>query len=204
VATAASCFLTVADEIGTGRDTSVDVRWHGRGGQGVVVLSQIAGYAAFLAGKEVQVFPEFGVERRGAPLRAFLRVASQPIRIRSAVERPHVIIVLDPMLLAQEETWSGTDEKTVVLFNTRGGKWTLPKKRDRVFAVDATAVALRNRLGTATTPIVNTAMAGAFARVTGLITMEHLARAIEKYSPSRPDDNVKAAREAFEETAPWE
>lgn len=182
---------------------SIDVRWHGRGGQGVVVASQIVGCAAFLAGRHVQVFPEFGVERRGAPVRAFLRLDDHPIRIRSAIQQPHCVVVLDPMLLAQEETWAGTTAETSLLYNSRGAAWTLPRSFRHVTAVNATRIAVRHGLGTATTPIVNTAMAGFFARVSGLIDIDPLCQAIEKYCPIRTAENVRAAQEAFEEAVPW-
>ncbi|MBI4564619.1 MAG: 2-oxoacid:acceptor oxidoreductase family protein [Planctomycetes bacterium] len=182
-------------------DASIDVRWHGRGGQGVVLLSQIAGTAAFLGGRHVQVFPEFGVERRGAPVRAFLRLSNHPIRIRCAIVRPHVIVVLDPMLLAQAETCAGAGPETILVFNSRGGRWVVPPGLRAAFRVDATAIARRHGLGTPTTPIVNTAMAGAFARAAGYVSMEDVARAIARIIPAKPAENTLAAQEAFEETA---
>lgn len=165
-----------------------------------MIASKIAGTAVFLEDRHVQSFPEFGVERRGAPVKAFLRVADAPIRVRSAIETPDWVIVLDPILLGQPETWSGTGPATRVLFNSRGDDWALPPGLGAVFAVDATGIAVRHGIGTRTTPIVNTAVAGAFARATGLVSIDSVAAAIRRQVPSKPEQNVRAATEAYEET----
>lgn len=182
------------------RSELFETRFHGRGGQGVVIVSKILGYAAFLEGYSVQCFPEFGVERRGAPVRAYLRVSQGQIYVRSAIERPDCVVVLDPNLVAQKETSLGAKEGTILIFNSRGQNWNFEFAAWNVFAVNASQVALRNKLGTATTPIVNTAMAGAFAKATGTVNMESVEKAIEKYSPVKVKENVKAALEAYEET----
>lgn len=176
----------------------IEIRIHGRGGQGAVVASLILARAAYLEGWEVQVFPEFGVERRGVPVTAFARLDRKPIYLRTRVYRPDHIMVLDPALIHFVDVTAGLSRDGVVLINS-------PKEPAsfefsdlyRVATVDATAIAARHRIGTATAPIVNTTMVGAFARATGLVSLESVHRAIEKTIPGKVSEaNNAAATEA--------
>lgn len=175
-----------------------EVRFHGRGGQGTVVASKILAYAAFADGYHVQSFPEFGVERRGAPVKAFLRVSTEPILTRSAIELPDCVVVLDPFLLGVPDVRAGIKKYAAMIYNSRGLEISEDFGSMTVTPVNATEIAVKNGLGTVTTPLVNTAMAGAFAGATGILSLESVKKAIRKYSPSSVERNVAAAVEAFE------
>ena len=96
----------------------IEIRFHGRGGQGAVVASNILADAAFREGKYVQAFPYFGVERRGAPVTSFTRIDKNPIKIKSQVYNPNYIVVLDPTLMDVTDVTSGLNKDGVVLINS--------------------------------------------------------------------------------------
>jgi len=178
----------------------VEIRIHGRGGQGAVVASEVLVTAAFLEGKFVQSFPLFGVERRGAPVMAFARISDKPIRARYSIYNPDHIIVLDPTLIEAVNVAEGLKPGGWVLINSPHPpsffQPSLPGYR--VATVNASSIAVAHRLGTSTAPIVNTAILGAFSRITGIVSLDSLAQAIRKAMPFKPEDNVAAAQEAFE------
>lgn len=178
----------------------IEIRIHGRGGQGVVVASEVLVTAAFLEGKFVQSFPLFGVERRGAPVMAFARISDKPIRARYSVYTPDHIIILDPTLIEAVNVTEGLRDGGWVLINSpHPPSFFQPYfSRYRVATVDASSIAVAHRLGTSTAPIVNTAILGAFSKVTGIVSFESLAKAIKETVPFKPEDNIAAAREAFE------
>jgi len=177
----------------------IEIRIHGRGGQGAVVASQIVARAAFHKGLYVQAFPQFGVERRGAPVVAFARLSEAPIRLRTAVYNPHHVMVLDEALMEHVDVTTGLDSNGWILINSArspqsfalSAKWNLA-------TVDATTIAARNGIGTQTQPIVNTTMVGALVRVTGIVGLEERESAIAETIPKRAEANQKATREAFE------
>jgi 2-oxoacid:acceptor oxidoreductase gamma subunit (pyruvate/2-ketoisovalerate family) len=178
----------------------VEIRFHGRGGQGAVVASEILAAALFREGKHVQAFPAFGVERRGAPVTAFLRVDSRPIRLRCQIESPDHIIILDPTLIAAVDVTTGLKPAGSILISSdRAPESFTQLMRDgwRVATVDAGAIASKHGLGTRTNPIVNTAILGAFARITQLVGLEAVLEAIREGVPVRPEENIAAAREAY-------
>ncbi len=176
-----------------------EIRFHGRGGQGAVIGSEVLAHAFFIEGAYVQAFPAFGVERRGAPVLAFCRVDQSPIHLRNQIYEPDHVIVLDASLLESVDVTQGLKNSGTVLIN---GKKDFSCYRDlfgtgyRVGVVDAGSIAVRHRLGSAANPIVNTAILGAFARITGLVSLEAVAQAIETYVPVRKAENVQAARDA--------
>jgi 2-oxoacid:acceptor oxidoreductase gamma subunit (pyruvate/2-ketoisovalerate family) len=174
-----------------------EIRLHGRGGQGTVLASLVLARAAMLEGRSVQAFPEFGVERRGAPVTAFLRIASEPIHLRCRVERPDHVLVLDPALLERVDLAAPTGGVLVANSALAPGTLGVPGGW-RVATLDATRIARARRLGTGALPIVNAPMAGAFARATGLVGLPALLVAIREAVPSAPDENVAAATEAWE------
>ena len=180
-----------------------EIRIHGRGGQGAVVASNILAAAAFKDGNYVQSFPAFGSERRGAPVKAFIRIDSKPITLRQAIEEPDGVIVLDETLigLGLDNVTAGMEEGGFVLVNTRKGPSDFEDslKGFRVFTVDANSIAIRNGLGTVTTPIVSTAILGALSAATGIVTLESLIEAVKEEVPANPEGNVKAVREAYDE-----
>jgi pyruvate ferredoxin oxidoreductase gamma subunit/2-oxoisovalerate ferredoxin oxidoreductase gamma subunit len=176
-----------------------EIRFHGRGGQGTVVASILLAKAFFNAGYHVQSFPLFGVERRGAPVEAFLRLDKKKIRVRCNVYTPDHVIVQDPDLLKLVDVTSGL----------RPGGWILinipqPPENIKVFSgyqlayVDATQIALNNELGTRTQPIINTAIIGAFARIMNEPSMEFISKAITEEIEVHPEKNIQASQEAYE------
>lgn len=176
----------------------IEIRFHGRGGQGAVVGSKALAIAIFSEGKFAQAFPAFGVERRGAPVTAFLRVNSNPINIRNEIYEPDHIIVLDQTLMNNSATILGLKKGGCILINAKL-QITNDKLMDyKLFCVDATHIAVKNGLGTHTSPIVNTAILGAFAKITGICSIDSVCNAIKKCVPIKPEENAKAAREAYE------
>ncbi len=173
-----------------------EVRFHGRGGMGAVVASQILAHAAFLEGRWVQSFPFFGVERRGAPVTAFTRIAARPVEVRTNVYTPDFVVVLDPSLLPGREYRSGLRPGGVVVANAvaEDNAWDVP-----AYAVDATSIALDEGLGSRSVPLVNTAMVGALAGATGLVRLDSLVRSIELLVPSKVEANRRAAERAARE-----
>ncbi len=176
----------------------IEVRFHGRGGQGSVVASEALAIAFFKEGKYVQAFPTFGVERRGAPVMAFLRVDDKPIRIRSRIYEPDHIVVLDPTLLETVDVTAGLKEGGWIIINSDKppDAFDLPDKF-KVATVDANSIAIKHHLGSKSAPIVNTAILGAFVKVTGLVSLEAVIEAIQEVVPSNPEGNVAATQEAY-------
>ncbi len=177
----------------------LEVRIHGRGGQGSVVASQILADAAFREGMHVQAFPSFGSERRGAPVAAFVRLDDDPVLVRTQIYHPDGLIVLDQNLILQKlvDVTAGLKEGAWILVNSsRAPSAFADLGPYTVATVDASGVAVRRRLGSATSPIVNTAILGAMAALTGVISLDGLEEAIRASVPVKPDENVAAAREA--------
>jgi 2-oxoacid:acceptor oxidoreductase gamma subunit (pyruvate/2-ketoisovalerate family) len=175
----------------------IEIRFHGRGGQGAVVASNILADAAFREGKYVQAFPYFGVERRGAPVTSFARIDKNPIKIKSQVYHPNFIIVLDPTLMNIADITSGLNKNGIVLINSDKD----PNYYNLSFktaTIDATSIAIENKLGSKMAPIVNTSMLGAFAKISGEVTLESIILAINESVPLKKEENVKAAKEAYE------
>ena len=177
----------------------IEIRIHGRGGQGAVVASKMLVTAAAKEGKKVQAFPFFGAERRGAAVAAFARIDEQKIRIHSEVYTPDLVIVLDPVLYKTVPVTAGLKKGGLILLNSAQEPSAYPFPADfRVATVDAGGIALKHKLGSRTEPIVNTAILGAFAKVTGIIGIEALAETIRESVPGKGEENEAAAREAFE------
>ncbi|MFQ6092794.1 MAG: 2-oxoacid:acceptor oxidoreductase family protein [bacterium] len=177
----------------------VEIRIHGRGGQGAVVASQVLATALFKEDKCVQSFPTFGVERRGAPVAAFTRVDDRQIRLRCEIYEPDHLMVLDPTLIEAVDITSGLKENGWIVINSdkRPEEFCLPPKF-RVATVDANAIAVKHRLGTRTAPIVNTALLGAFSRATGLVSIDAVVEAVKEEVPFNREENAAACREAYD------
>lgn len=176
----------------------LEIRIHGRGGQGAVTASKALASAAFREGKYVQSFPFFGVERRGAPVAAFTRIDDHPIRIRCEIQTPDHIIVLDPTLLEVVDVTAGLKPGGWIVINSERAPASFHLPGFCVATVDANHIAIKYRLGPRTAPIVNTAILGAFARVTGIVGLDALAEAVREEAPIKPEENVAAMREASE------
>jgi 2-oxoacid:acceptor oxidoreductase gamma subunit (pyruvate/2-ketoisovalerate family) len=176
----------------------IEIRTHGRGGQGAVIASEILAEAFFREGKFVQAFPAFGVERRGAPVVAFTRIADDEIRERCEIYEPDHLVVLDPVLIDTVNITAGLKKKGWIIINTNRPMKESPLLDDyRVATVDANAIAIKYGLGSRAMPIVNTAIIGAFAGATGLISLEAVVNAIEEFVPLKKKDNTKATEEAY-------
>jgi pyruvate ferredoxin oxidoreductase gamma subunit len=176
------------------------IRMHGRGGQGAVVASKILAKAYFAEGLYVQAFPAFGMERRGAAVAAYVRVDTKPALARGDITEPDVCLVLDPALLEMVDVTAGLKDGAIIILNypekaeapELGGNFT-------VALIDANQIALSQKLGSALAPIVNTVVLGAYAKVVSEphLEPEHLFEAIEQGVPSKKEENVAAAREAY-------
>ena len=178
----------------------IEIRFHGRGGQGSVLASYMLCKAAFLEGKDVQSFTFFGAERRGAPVTSFARISSEPIVIRSQIYQPNRLIVMDPTLLRAVNVFAGAKNGCVAFLNTDESPERLTievPEGIKVLCFNATEIALKHKLGTPESPVVNTAVLGGFAGATGIVSCESLERAVREVVPARVEENVAAMREAF-------
>jgi len=186
-----------------------EIRFHGRGGQGTVVASVVMAKAFFKAGYYVQTFPVFGVERRGAPVEAYLRLNDKKILIRSNLYTPDHVVVQDIKLLQNVDVTRGLRPGGWILFNIPDIQSFESLKNSnniqvsfsdyRLAFVDATKIALEHHLGTRTHPIINTAMIGAFARIMENPPIEAVAEAIETEIHVKIQQNIEAARHAYHE-----
>ncbi len=176
----------------------IEIRFHGRGGQGAVIASELLAQAAFLEGKHPQSFPFFGVERRGAPVTAYTRIDDAPIQIRTSITDPDIVVVLDAGLLRTVNVTGGLKPSGLLLVNSDKApdKVETPFK-GRIATVDATGIALAHGLGSKATPITNTAILGALSQASGIVTLDSVRRAVERFVPAKPKENVAAAEDAF-------
>jgi 2-oxoacid:acceptor oxidoreductase gamma subunit (pyruvate/2-ketoisovalerate family) len=175
-----------------------ELRIHGRGGQGAVIASKLLAVAFFREGQQVQSFPAFGVERRGAPVTAFLRIADAPIRLRCEVATPDDLIVLDPTLMAALDVTAGLKPGGSILINSERPPDAYAELTGRfaVATIDAGGIAAAHGIGSRTQPIVNTAILGAFATWSGLVSLDAVCAAIRDEVPVRTEANEAAARAA--------
>ncbi len=174
-----------------------EIRFHGRGGQGAVTASKILALAAFNEGKYVISFPFFGTERRGAPVTAFTRIDNGPILLKTQIYYPDVVVVLDPYVMKSSDVTGGLKENGFLIVNSRKDPMHY-NHGYRVATVDATSIAIKLALGNRANPIINTAMIGALAKATGLVSLDDTLYAVREASPSRKEDNALAAQEAYE------
>jgi len=178
----------------------IEIRWHGRGGQGAVTSAELLAQAAISEGKYAQAFPSFGPERRGAPVIAFVRISpQQPVRIRADIREPDVVVVLDPSLTAIVDITSGLKPAGMVVLNTRKDAEQVRKElgiNSSLATVDATRIA-REVLGI---PITNTTMVGALIKATGVVSLESLVEPLKRRFGRLAERNIDAMRRAYEET----
>jgi 2-oxoacid:acceptor oxidoreductase gamma subunit (pyruvate/2-ketoisovalerate family) len=178
----------------------LEIRIHGRGGQGAVIASQILSYAFFLRGQYAQSFPTFGAERRGAPVAAFVRVSNAPINLRSQVVSPDHVLVLSSKLAETVDVTSGIDPQGILLINSDKPPSSYPDLQEscRVVTVNVSAIALDFGLGTRTMPLVNAPILGAFAKVSKLIDVGSLLQALPHFIPSNLEGNKQALQKAYD------
>ena len=180
----------------------LQIRIHGRGGQGVVTAAEMLSIAAFEQGRHAQAFPSFGSERTGAPVVAFCRIDDREIRLREPILAPDVLIVQDPTLLHQVDVFQGLKPDGYVLINSKRtfenlGLAEIARRfrHERLTTVPATEIALKH-LGR---PLPNAVLLGGFAALSGLVTLDAVAHAIgAKFAGKVAAGNVAAATEAFE------
>jgi pyruvate ferredoxin oxidoreductase gamma subunit len=169
----------------------IEIRIHGRGGQGVVTFAELLAEAAWLDGWQVRAFPSFGVERRGGPIMSFVRLDKKPILLHSQVYQPNFLIIQDPSLLGIKSILAGTTKDTLVLINN---DQSVKISGVKVKTVPATQISLQ-ALGK---PIVNTAMLGAWAGLTKLIKLLSVKQAISRhFSGEVQKKNLLAAETAW-------
>lgn len=174
-----------------------ELRIHGRGGQGAVIASKILAVAIFREGRWVQSFPAFGVERRGAPVTAFLRMDDAPIQLRCEIVAPDDLIVLDPTLLAAIDITAGLKPGGSILINSPLAPEDYAHLGPyQIATVDANTIAQAHGLGSRTQPIVNTAIVGAYATFTGVVSLDAICAAIAEEVPQHFDANIAAARDS--------
>jgi 2-oxoacid:acceptor oxidoreductase gamma subunit (pyruvate/2-ketoisovalerate family) len=177
----------------------IEIRIHGRGGQGAVVASKVMASAFFKQGKWVQAFPSFGAERRGAPVAAYTRVDDREITLRCSVRNPNHLIVLDGNLTRNPDIFQGLKEGGWIVINSeKDPKEFSLSHQFHVATVDATGIAIRHELGSKGSPIVSTVVLGAFAKATGLLKLSKVLEAIRENVPVYIDQNVAGAREAYQ------
>ena len=177
----------------------IEIRGHARGGQGMITAFEImARIFSLLDDFQVQAFPAFGVERTGAPIQAFLRVARRSILNRSNIYHPHLIVVFDESLLEQVAVFSGLRPEGGVLINTEKQPTDFVDLPNSVYTIPATRISLLLGLGSKSLPIVNAAMIGAIMRIleADLWVVQQLIR---DNVPAKPDANIASARQAFEQ-----
>ena len=177
----------------------IQIRIHGRGGQGVVTAAELIAIAAFKDGREAQAFPFFGVERTGSPVESFARIDERPIITREQIYRPDILIIQDASLLETVDVTRGADKKTLVIINTAKPKSelkiSLPEKN--LFTVDASKIA-RETIGK---NIVNTVILGALAKATGLVSLNSLKSAVKEKFAAKAEliaKNVEAVEKAYQ------
>jgi pyruvate ferredoxin oxidoreductase gamma subunit len=187
----------------------IEIRWHGRGGQGAKTAALLFGEAAIDTGMYIQAFPEYGPERTGAPVRAFNRLSKNPIRLHSGITNPAIVLVLDPSLLKTVDVLEGLDDNGILIVNTAESADVIRKKLSvnsniKVYTVDASKIAM----DTIGLNKPNTPMLGALAKVTDILDYNKMLKSIEyklkiKFR-GKPDEivtkNIKAIETAHKET----
>ncbi len=185
--------------------TLLEIRWHGRGGQGAKTAALLFGDAAVETGKYIQAFPEYGPERMGAPVYAFNRISDVPILQHCGIKNPSIVVVLDPTLMETVDVTEGLPEDGVVLVNTQKTAAEIKKElkltSQQVYVVDASKISkdvLKRDLP-------NTPMLGALIKVSKLLDfkamLESVRHRLEHKFPNRPDvveGNIKAIERAYE------
>jgi pyruvate ferredoxin oxidoreductase gamma subunit len=181
-------------------NSMIEVRFHGRGGQGAVTSSELMALAAISEKKYAQAFPSFGPERRGAPLQAYLRISGQPITLREEVYNPDIVLVIDPALVNSPAIKNGLGPDKLLVVNSAHGVAEIRKNSGfsgRLAHVDATAIA-QETLGV---PITNTTMLGALLKANpGLVSLDSLVEPIKQRFGKNADKNLCALKRAFDET----
>jgi pyruvate ferredoxin oxidoreductase gamma subunit len=184
---------------------TVEIRWHGRGGQGTVTAAKVLADACLSGGRYVQAFPEYGPERAGAPLRAYNRVSSKELRMHCPVLRPQIVSVVDATLIDSINVTEGATKDAIFVVNSSKDPKEIRARlnaepEQKVFTIDATKIAMEC-IGRG---LPNASMLGAVCKVAGLVSLEHLLEDVsksfgKKFSQKIIDGNIEATRRGYEE-----
>ena len=184
----------------------IEIRWHGRGGQGAKTASLLLADAAFNTGKYIQGFPEYGPERMGAPITAYNRISETPIRTHSNIYEPDFVVVVDDTLIGSVDVTKGLKETGGILINTSKDIDTLKKSlngyKGKIYTIDATKISLDCLKAN----FPNTAMLSAIIKITGIMTKDELLKDMEesfKHKFARKPEviapNMEAIKRAYDE-----
>jgi len=183
----------------------VEIRWHGRGGQGTVTAAKVLADACLSSGRHVQAFPEYGPERAGAPLRAYNRISSKELRMHCPVLNPQIVSIVDATLLDSINVAEGATKDAIFLVNTSKNSEEIraklkAKQEQKIFTVDATKIAI-DCIGRA---LPNAPMLGAICKATNIVTLDNLLEDVrksfgKKFSQKIIDGNLEAARRGYGE-----
>jgi len=174
-----------------------EIRIHARAGQGAITTASLLGYAYFLKGMYPYAFPSFGAARMGAPMNAFVRVDSKPVRLRSQIYEPDYLLIVDATLMRGFNVFSGLKDKGIAIINSEVDCIQLPKLKptQKALVVPANEIAMRH-IGR---PLGNTAILGAFCAATNELNIDDLNAAIKHRFPGKLQDvNIKAAKDGFD------
>jgi len=184
---------------------NVEMRWHGRGGQGTVTAVKVFADACLSGGRYVQAFPEYGPERAGAPLRAFNRVSDKPLRLHCPVTKPNIVIVVDATILDSVKITDGTPDDAAFIVNSSKDPKAIREKikakpTQKIFTIDATKISIE----TIGRPMPNASLVGTVAKVSGLLSLEAALTDVkksfgEKFPQKIIDGNLEATRRGYEE-----
>jgi pyruvate ferredoxin oxidoreductase gamma subunit len=182
----------------------IEIRWHGRGGQGAKTASQFLAEAALQAGKYIQAFPEYGPERAGAPIRSYTRIDDKPIRLHSPVTNPQTVVVIDPTLLDSIDVTEGLGDDGVLIVNSHTNPKDIREQTKFSKGTVATVDATRISLDTLGVPMPNTPMLGALLKIKEVVTMEALVHQVEnkflkKIGEEKTKANIDGIKRAYKE-----
>jgi len=177
----------------------IEIRFHGRGGQGAVIASWILSYGFFLEGRHAQAFPAFGAERRGAPVEAFVRMDDSFVNLRCKVVNPAYVVVMSEKLAHSVDVAAGLGKGGLMLINSDRDAESFDALRGdfQIRTMDVSAIALKNGLGTRTSPFINAPVLGAFTGFTDLTRPEGMIEGIRKFIPNRTEENIAAFKEVY-------
>jgi pyruvate ferredoxin oxidoreductase gamma subunit len=177
----------------------LEIRLHGRGGQGAVTSAELLALSAINEGNYGQAFPSFGPERRGAPVVAFCRVDDKQIKVRTEINNPDLVLVLDPSILRIVNVTAGLKEEGILITNTKYTADEISKELGltcKIAVVNATKIA-REELGL---PITNTTMLGALLKAQAVVNPESLIKPLKDRFGRIAEKNITAFKRAIEET----
>ncbi|MDX9714296.1 MAG: 2-oxoacid:acceptor oxidoreductase family protein [Dissulfurispiraceae bacterium] len=183
----------------------IEVRWHGRGGQGTVTAAKVFADACLSGGRYVQAFPEYGPERSGAPLKAYNRIGDSELRMHCPVLHPGIVVIADSTLIDSIDVTEGVLDNGVFVVNTAKDPVEMRKKlnasaNQKVYTIDATRIAI-DSFGR---PLPNSPLVGTLARITGIVSLETILEDVKKsfgkkFSQKIIDGNLDAAKRGYEE-----